>query len=175
VKPTYTEVLLPLSIRKKQTNLEEERPLNETGQPVSKRKNKLRRRMSINPDWANLVSLALDVILEKLIEPIDRIWFASVCKNWYSIANLNHQYNHQFRGNILPMLMIPTENSFEKRSLYSVLANRVYPFELTMLYNQRCCGSSHGWLATIDEEDVITWVNPFKNVAPISLPCKNII
>jgi hypothetical protein len=77
VKPTYTEVLLPLSIRKKQTNLEEERPLNETGQPVSKRKNKLRRRMSINPDWANLVSLALDVILEKLIEPIDRIWFAS--------------------------------------------------------------------------------------------------
>ncbi|WJX62415.1 hypothetical protein P8452_47414 [Trifolium repens] len=131
--------------------------------------------MSINPDWANLVSLALDVILEKLIEPIDRIWFASVCKNWHSIANLNHQYNHQFRGNILPMLMIPTENSFEKRSLYSVLANRVYPFELTMLYNQRCCGSSHGWLATIDEEDVITWVNPFKNVAPISLPCKNII
>jgi hypothetical protein len=39
-----------------------------------------------------------------------------------------------------------------------------------MLYKQRCCGSSHGWLATIDEKDVITWVNPFKNVAPIILP-----
>ncbi|WJX57051.1 hypothetical protein P8452_42648 [Trifolium repens] len=104
--------------------------------------------MSINPDWANLVSLALDVILEKLIEPIDRIWFASVCKNWYSIANLNHQYNHQFRGNILPMLMIPTENSFEKRSLYSLLANRV---------RRRC-------------HRLITWANPFKDVAPIRLP-----
>jgi len=47
---------------------------------------------------------------------------------------------------------------------------RVYPLELTMLNNKRCCGSSHGWLATIDEKFVITWVNPFKDVAPISLP-----
>ena len=46
----------------------------------------------------------------------------------------------------------------------------MYPLELTMLNNKRCCGSRHGWLATIDEEDVITWVNPFKDVAPISLP-----
>ncbi|CAJ2647846.1 unnamed protein product [Trifolium pratense] len=131
--------------------------------------------MAMKRDWANLDSLALNVILEKLIEPIDHIWFGSVCKNWQSIANLNHQYNHQFRGNILPMLMIPIENtSPEKRSLYSVLANRVYPFELTMLYKQRCCGSSYGWLATIDEEEVITWVNPFKDVAPIILPWINI-
>ncbi|GAU41377.1 hypothetical protein TSUD_398140 [Trifolium subterraneum] len=125
--------------------------------------------MAMKQDWANLDSLALNVILEKLIEPIDHIWFGSVCKNWHSIANLNHQNDRQFRSNILPMLMIPMENSLEKRNLYSVLANRVYPFELTMLYKQRCCGSSHGWLATIDG-DVITWVNPFKDVAPIILP-----
>jgi hypothetical protein len=48
--------------------------------------------MAIKEDWANLDSLALNVILEKLIEPIDHIWFGSVCKNWHSIANLNHQY-----------------------------------------------------------------------------------
>ncbi|CAJ2673669.1 unnamed protein product [Trifolium pratense] len=120
-------------------------------------------------DWANLDSLALNTILEKLMEPIYQIWFGCVCKNWYSVAKLNHQNNHQFRSNIFPMLMIPTESP-EKRGLYSVLGNRVYPFQLTMLYKKRCCGSSHGWLATVDENYVITWVNPFKDVAPISLP-----
>jgi hypothetical protein len=70
----------------------------------------------------------------------------------------------------MPMLMIPTEKSPEKRSLYRVLANRVYLLELTMPYKHLCCGSSHGWLAIVDQNDIITWVNPFKNVAPISLP-----
>lgn len=121
-------------------------------------------------DWANLDSLALNMIVEKLIEPIDHIWFGSVCKNWHSIANLNHRHNHQFRSNVMPMLMIPSKKSPEKRCLYSIPANRVYPLESTMLNNKRCCGSSHGWLATLDKEDVITWVNPFKDVAPISLP-----
>ncbi|RHN55272.1 hypothetical protein MtrunA17_Chr5g0415901 [Medicago truncatula] len=121
-------------------------------------------------DWANLDSLALNMIVEKLIEPIDHIWFGSVCKNWHSIANLNHRHDHQFRSNVMPMLTIPSKKSPEKRCLYSIPANRVYPLESTMLNNKRCCGSSHGWLATLDEEDVITWVNPFKDVAPISLP-----
>ena len=121
-------------------------------------------------DWANLDSLALNMILEKLIEPIDHIWFGCVCKNWLSIANLSHQQNHQFRSNIMPMLMIPSKKSPDKRCLFSIPANRVYPLESTMLNNKRCCGSSHGWLATIDEEFVITWLNPFKDVAPISLP-----
>ncbi|XP_050909509.1 uncharacterized protein LOC127123322 [Lathyrus oleraceus] len=121
-------------------------------------------------DWANLDSLALNLILEKSIEPTYHIWFGSVCKNWHSVSKLNHHYNIQFRSNMLPMLMIPSEKSAEKRKLYSVVANRVYPFELTMLNKKRCCGSSYGWLATVDADNIITWVNPFKDVAPIILP-----
>ncbi|XP_058775229.1 F-box protein SKIP23-like [Vicia villosa] len=121
-------------------------------------------------DWTSLDSLALNMVLEKLIEPIHHIWFRSVCKNWHSIATLNHRYNIQFRSNMLPMLMIPSEKSTEKRNLYSVVANRVYPLELTMLNKKRCCGSSYGWLATVDVDHIITWVNPFKDVAPIILP-----
>ncbi|XP_057434348.1 uncharacterized protein LOC130727031 [Lotus japonicus] len=41
-----------------------------------------------------------------------------------------------------------------------------------MLDNKRFCGSSHGWIATVDDanQHVITLINPFKNVAPIVLP-----
>ncbi|CAK8536843.1 unnamed protein product [Lathyrus sativus] len=121
-------------------------------------------------DWANLDSLALDLILDKLKEPFHHIWFGSVCKNWHLIAKLNHHGNIQFRSNMLPMLMIPSEKTTEKRNLYSVVANRVYPFEFTTLNQKRCCGSSYGWLATVAAYNIITWVNPFKDVAPIILP-----
>ncbi|KAI5437621.1 uncharacterized protein LOC127123324 [Lathyrus oleraceus] len=119
-------------------------------------------------DWANLDSLALNLILEKSIEPTYHIWFGSVCKNWHSVSKLNHHYNIQFRSNMLPMLMIPSEKSAEKRKLYSVVANRVYPFELTMLNKKRCCGSSYGWLATVDADNIITWVT--LSVDPITSP-----
>ncbi|XP_004489983.1 probable F-box protein At1g44080 [Cicer arietinum] len=126
-------------------------------------------------DWANLESLALDIIISKLIEPIDHIWFGSVCKNWHSIAKLNHLNNYKFRNNILPMLMIPSKKnprkrSPRKRSLFSISANRVYEFQLTVFSNKRVCGSTHGWIATVDKNNVITLVNPFKDVAPIILP-----
>lgn len=121
-------------------------------------------------DWAFLDSLALNMILEKLIEPIDRIWFGSVCKNWHTIAKLNHHYNIQFRSNRVPMLMIPSEKRAEKRNLYSVVANRVYPLELTMLNKKKSFGSSYGWLAIVDAFDIIILVNPFKDVRPIILP-----
>ncbi|XP_012567792.1 uncharacterized protein [Cicer arietinum] len=126
-------------------------------------------------DWANLESLALDIIISKLIEPIDHIWFGSVCKNWHSIAKLNHLNNYKFRNNILPMLMIPSKKnprkrSPRKRSLFSISANRVYEFQLTVFSNKRVCGSTHGWIGTVDQNNVITLVNPFKDVAPIILP-----
>ncbi|KAJ1397683.1 hypothetical protein SESBI_31618 [Sesbania bispinosa] len=125
---------------------------------------------SFIPDWANLDALALNLILDKLVERIDHIWFGAVCKNWYSIARINHQ-NQQFRGNALPMLMIPTKRkSRTKRSLYGIISKRVYPFQLSVDYSRRCCGSSHGWLATVDPHYAITLRNPFKNVSPIQLP-----
>ncbi|KAJ1407825.1 hypothetical protein SESBI_24014 [Sesbania bispinosa] len=125
------------------------------------------------PDWANLDALALNLILDKLVERIDHIWFGAVCKNWSSVARLSHQ-NKQFRGNALPMLMISTESkSSTKRSLYGIISKRVYPFELPVHYKRRCCGSSHGWIAAVDRDYVITLRNPFKNVDPIVLPSTN--
>ncbi|KAJ1407824.1 hypothetical protein SESBI_24013 [Sesbania bispinosa] len=124
------------------------------------------------PDWANLDALALNLILDKLAETIDHIWFGAVCKNWSSVAKLSHQ-NQQFRSNVLPMLMIPTKRKRTQRSLYGIISKRVYQFQLRVQYNRRCCGSSHGWLATVNRHSVITLRNPFKNVAHIRLPPMN--
>ena len=124
----------------------------------------------MEPDWAYLPEDALNLILGNLVEQVDHIWFGAVCKNWWSIAKLNHQ-NHESGSKVLPMLMIPTKRkSRTQRSLYGISAKTVYPFKLPLRYNRRCCGSSYGWIATVDRNNVITLLNPFKNVAPISLP-----
>jgi hypothetical protein len=70
---------------------------------------------------AYLDSLVLNMILEKLIEQIDHIWFGSFCKNWHLLANLCHQNDHEFKSDILPMLMIHAEKSPKKGTLYSIL------------------------------------------------------
>ncbi|KAJ1386689.1 hypothetical protein SESBI_40614 [Sesbania bispinosa] len=121
-------------------------------------------------DWANLDALALCMVLDKLKERIDHVYFGVVCKSWHSVAKLHHQ-NQQFRTNVLPMLMIPNKKKGRaNRCLYGIPNGRAYPFQLSLPYNKRCCGFSHGWLATIDSRHVITLLNPFKKVPPIRLP-----
>ncbi|KAG5523652.1 hypothetical protein RHGRI_035442 [Rhododendron griersonianum] len=55
--------------------------------------------------------------------------------------------------------------------MYSVTENKILSsLELRVPYLRRCCGSSHGWLATVNEEDLgITLLNPFSGRA-LSLP-----
>ncbi|BFG35420.1 hypothetical protein CerSpe_216940 [Prunus speciosa] len=68
------------------------------------------------------------------------------------------------------MLIIPTiHGSSERRGLYSVTQGKTCSFELHVPYNKRLCGSSHGWLAFVDENLVVTLLNPFTGRA-ISLP-----
>ncbi|XP_061345351.1 putative F-box protein At4g22660 [Gastrolobium bilobum] len=121
----------------------------------------------MEPDWAYLPALALDLIFDKLGgEPLDRVWFGAVCKNWCSVKD-------QFRGKVLPRLMIPTKRKSRKeRNLYDIVAERVYNFKLPVPYSKKCCGSSHGWLATVDPNYVVTLMNPFKNLK-IGLPRLN--
>jgi len=132
-------------------------------------------------DWANLEQLPLSLVLEKLEVQTNYVRFGVVCKNWLSIAKLNLK-NHQFRINVLPMLMIlsnklagiHTISQTKKISLYSILSDKEYPIQLShpsINTMKVCLGCSHGWLALVDDNDVITLVNPFKSsIAPISLP-----
>jgi len=126
-------------------------------------------------DWANLGALPLSLVLDKLEEHIDHVWFGAVCKSWRSVAKLNHQ-DHQFKTNILPMLLLSTETKdmIEKNWLYGIPNKRRYPLQFPLyLANSKfqVCGSSHGWLALLDySKSIITLMNPFKDIPPIILP-----
>ncbi|XP_058784118.1 F-box protein SKIP23-like [Vicia villosa] len=124
-------------------------------------------------DWGNLDVNLLSLIFDKLVECVDHIYFSAVCKNWYSIAKYNYQ-NRQIQNNVLPMLMIPTRRRCRtKRSLYGISLKTDYNFKLSVPYNKRLCGSSHGWVAKVDYSSkaiLITLLNPFKDAVSIILP-----
>ncbi|KAF8021123.1 hypothetical protein BT93_G1526 [Corymbia citriodora subsp. variegata] len=73
--------------------------------------------------------------------------------------------------------MIPViNNRRDRRNLYNVIDGKTYDVQITPRYNRRCCGSSHGWLATVGRKMVITLMNPFSqrriHLPPIFNPPK---
>ncbi|KAE9446171.1 hypothetical protein C3L33_21931, partial [Rhododendron williamsianum] len=121
-------------------------------------------------DWASLPEELLVLILHHLIQLSDYIRFGAVCKPWHAASD--HQKDHRRRELVhkqeLPMLLIPPpaetaeEADYHRRRLYSVTRRKVLNLELRVPYPRRCCGSSHGWLATENEADAgITLLNPF--------------
>ncbi|XP_034219016.1 uncharacterized protein LOC117630393 [Prunus dulcis] len=112
--------------------------------------------------WAWLPGDLLYLIVEKLVPITDYIWLGAVCKNWQSVAG--HQKHQHLKSchKQLPMLMVPNKhNRHERRGLYSVAKGKTCSFELHVPYNRRLCGSTHGWLACVDEILEVTLLNPF--------------
>lgn len=136
----------------------------------------------------------LSCILDQLLELIDYVRFAAVCKEWHGVAK---DYNHtiqRWRRNArqLPMLMLPPNiesqgNDEQPRRLYSVSERRIYNHlnsQLSVPYYEKFCGSSHGWLASVHKPipiqecqqqvevfHYITLRNPFANASePIQFP-----
>ncbi|VVA14624.1 PREDICTED: F-box [Prunus dulcis] len=96
-------------------------------------------------------------VLDKMLEPIDHVHFAAVCKEWRALAK---DYNHatQRWRQLLPMLMIPTRSQEIKRRIYSVAEGKMYNIELPVPYNdKRCCGScrSHVCLVVLYSENFL--------------------
>jgi hypothetical protein len=130
-------------------------------------------------DWANLEDCPLSLVLDKLEEHIDHVRFGVVCKNWLSIAKLNHQ-NPQFRVNIPPMVMIVEKESFKSNrriSLYNILTQKYHSsVQFPSIKFQVILGTSFGWLSFVHDNGDITLLNPFKytSIPPISLPPLNL-
>ncbi|XP_062013970.1 uncharacterized protein LOC133730362 [Rosa rugosa] len=109
--------------------------------------------------------LPIDVlycVLDKLLELVDYVRFAAVCKELHFVAKY---YNHTkqrwlSKPQLLPMLMLPTSESdngsssdpqTKQRPLYSVSERKIYnniKIGLSVPYNENFCGSSQGWLAS---------------------------
>ncbi|KAB2603455.1 F-box protein [Pyrus ussuriensis x Pyrus communis] len=121
--------------------------------------------------WASLSALIF-LILDRLPKPIDHVRFAAVCKEWRSLSKLYNLATNRWRQ-LLPMLLIPDENrpQADQRLVYSVSEGRIYNHaQLQVPFKMRACGSSHGWLATvehIDEGLVVALRNPFRQASPV--------
>ncbi|XVF85448.1 hypothetical protein PTKIN_Ptkin17bG0119000 [Pterospermum kingtungense] len=128
--------------------------------------------------WAgDLQADIAHAILDKLVEPRDHANFGAVCKDWHSLGK-----DYIRKQPLLPMLMVPTllgvdedgkgEYSRTEISLYSISTGKIYDVwgTLSVPDKMRYCGSSHGWLATVEEKTVIVLVNPFRDGLTIRLP-----
>ncbi|KAL6224036.1 hypothetical protein ACLB2K_002892 [Fragaria x ananassa] len=106
-------------------------------------------------EWETLLTEVAFPVLEKLLEPLDHVRFATVCKRWSSIAkDYNHTTQRWRSKQVLPMLMIPSSSASLSQGvvLYSVSERRMYNnIVLPVPANEKYCGFSHGWLASIDE------------------------
>ncbi|CAL8132156.1 unnamed protein product [Prunus armeniaca] len=124
--------------------------------------------------WTSLPMLVF-LILDKLLEPIDHVRFAAVCKHCRSMSELYNHATQRWRNKQLPpMLLIPKQDDNYRRVVYSISEGRIYNnIRLQVPFSRRCCGSSHGWFATLDVEQrlpVVVLRNPFTKAKPIFLP-----
>ncbi|TQE09080.1 hypothetical protein C1H46_005463 [Malus baccata] len=126
-------------------------------------------------EWASLIGPALFSILDKVLEPLDHVHFAAVCKKWLAVAK---DFAQRW-CKALPMFMIPSETEGRRR-LYSILEGKIYEnIELPLPVSnnrKRCCGSGgdYSWLATVDllveSRQTKTLLNPFNQaMAPIPI------
>ncbi|KAK8710542.1 hypothetical protein V6N13_145861 [Hibiscus sabdariffa] len=128
-------------------------------------------------DWTNLSKNVVVLIAEKLVPPLSQfVWFGLVCKVWRTTIVDDHLLHRQILKGChrqVPLLMIPTKDkSREKRGLYNVIDKKIYHSELSVPYSRRCCGSSYGWIATLDRTSAVKLINPFTN-GVIDLPSIN--
>ncbi|KAK8687427.1 hypothetical protein V6N13_086242 [Hibiscus sabdariffa] len=95
------------------------------------------------------------------------VWFGLVCKDWHTTTIDDHLLRRQVLEGChrqVPLLMIPTKDkSPERRGLYNIIHKKTYHTELSVPYSRRCCGSSYGWIATVDHTSAVKLINPFTN------------
>ncbi|KAL6995934.1 hypothetical protein U1Q18_006069 [Sarracenia purpurea var. burkii] len=119
-------------------------------------------------EWAELPPELLHIIGGKLTIHLDYIRFRSVCVNWRSSSpaiplHLPCQ---------LPWLMLPQSpiHLNHRRGFFSLSADKVHFLTLPEAsHRRRRCGSSHGWLAILDESPAIFLLNPLTR-SKIHLP-----
>ncbi|XP_038683802.1 F-box protein At2g17036-like [Tripterygium wilfordii] len=121
-------------------------------------------------DWAWVPEIVLEGILDCIVSFYDYARFGAVCKHWYCVAKYRRRQFMELWSRQLPLLMIPAaDGRRDQRRLHNVVTGKTYDFLLSLRYDRRCVGYSHGWLATNCKNTIITLRNPFLNQA-ILLP-----
>ncbi|KAK8687426.1 hypothetical protein V6N13_086241 [Hibiscus sabdariffa] len=121
---------------------------------------------SLETDWTKLPKNVVVLIVEKLVFPLSQfVWFGLVCKDWHTTIVDHHLLRRQVLKGChrqVPLLMIPTKDkSRETRGLYNIIHKKIHHSELSVPNSRRCCGSSYGWIATVDQTSAVKLINPF--------------
>ncbi|KAJ3701020.1 hypothetical protein LUZ61_004725 [Rhynchospora tenuis] len=107
---------------------------------------------------ANWSELHTDVLehLTSFLSLSDFHRFDAVCRNWHSVARQNRYPPRQ-----LPWLVLGEDDATHKRKFFSLEENRTYLIDIPELQGQHLCGSSYGWLFTMDVKLNFRLLNPF--------------
>ncbi|XP_078175086.1 F-box protein At2g26160-like [Carex rostrata] len=107
------------------------------------------------PDWSELHSDILEY-LTSFLSLSDYSRFGAVCRNWFSAAKQKRHPPQQ-----LPWLVMGEDDATHKCKFYSIEEKKHYLIDIPELRGQRLCGSSYGWLFTLDIELNFRLLNPF--------------
>ncbi|XP_077243023.1 putative F-box protein At5g55150 isoform X2 [Tasmannia lanceolata] len=68
-----------------------------------------------------------------------------------------------------PLLMLPNEERSESRKFFCLSENKLYDIQIPEFHGKWCCGSSKGWLVTVDDNSNVHLLNPLSKIH-IQLP-----
>ncbi|KAF3338950.1 putative F-box protein [Carex littledalei] len=139
------------------------KPSNNSYQPPTRRysnNNRARERQVLHlmsvANWSELPKDILGYLIGFLPLP-DYYRFGAVCRNWFTVAREKHYRSAQQ----LPWLVLGEDIATEKRIFYILSENKHYYIDIPELHGQFVCGSSFGWLFTVDIALNIRMLNPF--------------
>ncbi|XP_077239869.1 F-box protein SKIP23-like [Tasmannia lanceolata] len=81
-------------------------------------------------------------------------------------SKLPHWLASQHR---LPLLMLPDKEHSESHQFFSLSENKLYDIQIPEFQGKWCCGSSKGWVVTVDDRSNIHLLNPLSKTQ-IQLP-----
>ncbi|XP_043700341.1 F-box protein SKIP23-like [Telopea speciosissima] len=104
--------------------------------------------------WSELLPELMELILDRLTSLSDHLRFASVCSSWRSSVVSNRCPR---RHRLLPFLMLPPadkekdNNTTKIRPFFNLSSRKkIDKLHIPEIQNKWCCGSSQGWLLTVD-------------------------
>ncbi|XP_078151270.1 putative F-box protein At4g22170 [Carex rostrata] len=106
-------------------------------------------------NWSELPNDILERLTNLLPLP-DYHRFGAVCQNWWAIA----KQKHHRPAHRLPWLVLRGDDPTSKCTFFNLSENRHYYLDIPELRGHYLCGSSFGWLFTIDNKLNCHLLNP---------------
>ncbi|KAJ3680724.1 hypothetical protein LUZ60_017002 [Juncus effusus] len=106
--------------------------------------------------WSDMSNDVLEYVTS-FLPFTDQKRFSAVCQSWRYVTK-QKRYPPAPQ---LPWLVLDENKETKKRNFFNITEKRHYSIDIPELYGQYICGSSYGWLFTVDKRINIRLLNPF--------------